>query len=330
MSAPRTRRTAAVAVLAVTAFSGVALSGTAASAHNPPKAHTTLSIRVARAAINPGGGDIVRGNLQSTDGHNAGRRIVLRAHPQGSTGWTKVKRHRTRAHGQVAFQVAPSVTTRYQLVFWGNKRQQASRSGVVTVRVLDTTSLVISTGAKSIDPGETDTVDGVLSLDGSPLAGQTVRLLGATRHHKLALMGAQTTDANGDVSFSVTPPSTSRYQLVFRKTAQNAGARSAQTVIHVRQPSSLSIRARVRNGHELISGDLRGGGHGLRHRKVTLQARPSGTTTWHTVATKFTRRHGGVGFKVVAPTESTDYQLVFPGGPLYDGCQSGIVTVTVA
>jgi hypothetical protein len=318
-------------VLAVTAAGGVALTAVPAAAHARAKAHTTLSIRVAHGAINPGGGDVVRGNLQSTDHHNAGRRITLRAHPKGSTGWTRVARHRTRAHGQVAFQVTPSVTTRYQLVFFGNKKQQASHSGVVTVRVLDTTSLVISTAAKSIDPGESDTVNGELSLDGAPLAGETVRLLGAPRHHKLALIGTQTTDANGDVSFSVTPASTSRYQLVFRKTAEHAGARSAQTVIHVRKPSSLSIRAQAgRHDHEVISGDLRGGGHGLPHRKVTLQSRPSGTTTWHNVATHLTRRHGVVRFRVAAPTESTDYQLVFAGGPLYDGCQSGVVTVTVA
>jgi hypothetical protein len=323
------RRTAALGVAAVTGFGTVALTTAAASAHTPPKAHTSLSIRAARGAINPGGGDVIRGNLQARGGHNAGRRIVLREHAQGTTAWTNLKRHRTARHGQVSFQVAPTETTVYQLVFFGNRQQQRSHSGVVTVRVLDTTSLVISTGASSIDPGDSDTVNGVLSLDGSPLAGQTVQLLSATKHQRLHATSSAMTDGNGDVSFSVTPPSTSRYQLVFRKTDTNAGARSAQAVIRVRQPSSLSIRARANNGHEVITGDLRGTGHGLAKRRVTLQSRPSGTATWTAVAKHHTKHGGFVSFRVPAPTASTDYQLVFNGGPFYDGCQSGVVTVTV-
>jgi hypothetical protein len=332
MSSTFPRRIAAVSVLAVTAASGLALTGSVASARTTPKAHTTLSIRVARGAINPGGGDAVKGDLQSFGGHNAGRKVELRSHATGSTGWTQLKRHRTRAHGQVSFQVTPSVTTRYQLVFKGNRKQQASHSGVVTVRVLDTTSLVISVGASSIDPGQTDTVNGVLSLDGTPLVGDTVRLLAATRHQKLHQADSAVTGSDGSVSFSVTPASTSRYALVFHKTETNAGARSAQAVIRVRLPSSLSIRARhaKKAGRELISGDLRGGGHGLAHRKVTLQDRASGTDSWTTVASKFTHRKGGVGFSVPAPNASEDYQLVFAGGAVYDGCQSGVVTVTVS
>jgi hypothetical protein len=329
MSSTLPRRTAALTVFAVTAFSGVALTGAVASAQTH-KAHTSLSIRTIRGAVNPGGGDVVKGQLQSFDGHNAGRRIVLLARPNGAPGWTKAKRHRSGRHGQVAFQVTPSTTTRYQLAFLGNRKQQPCRSGVVTVRVLDTTSLPISVGAGSVNPGESTTVNGVLSLDGTPLAGQTVNLLSATRHNKLTFTASAITGADGSVSFAVTPPATSHYRLVFKRTATYAGARSAIATIHVRMSSSLSIRARHgRHGNEIISGQLRGGGHGLAHRKVTLQDRPSGTSTWTTVKSRFTQRHGVASFAVPAPSASEDYQLVFPGGPIYDGCQSGVVTVTV-
>lgn len=331
MSSTLSRRIAATTVLAVTAASGVALSATGAAARPHFRSHTSLSIRAEHGSVNPGGGDIVKGDLQAGDRHNAGRRVALFAHPQGATDWTQIGRHRSRLHGQVAFQVTPSVTTGYQLRFAGNKQQQGSRSGIVTVRVRDTTSLTIAVAAKSIEPGASDTVNGELSLDGSPIVGGTVRLNGGPVGSKMKYIASAISGADGSVSFAVTPASTSRYVLVFKKTETNAWARSSVATIHVRKPSSLSIRARQnkRAGIEIVSGQLRGSNKGLVHRKITLQERPAGSAVWTTERTAFTRRNGVVTFKVPAPTAAEDYQLVFPGGPLYDGCQSGVVTVTV-
>jgi hypothetical protein len=332
MTSTLPRRTAAVTALAVAAFSGVALVGAAVSATAAPRANTSLSIRVARGAINPGGGDAITGFLRSPRGHVAGRRIELLGRAKGTTTWTKDAVHRTGPRGGVAFQVTPSVTTRYVLAFPGNKRQQPTRSAVGLVRVLDTTSLTIAPGTSSIQPGDSDTVNGVLSLDGAPLVGDTVNLLGRHGHNGFAKLGSAITLADGSVSFSVTPAVTTQYVLRFAKTEADKGARSAIATVHVLLPSSLSIRARVNNktGNEVISGDLRGGGHALAHRKVTLQDKVDGTTTWTTVATRRTGHNGGVGFSVPAPTSNEDYQLVYTGGPRFDGCQSGIVTVTVS
>jgi hypothetical protein len=331
MSVTHLRRTTTLAVL-VMATCGVALSGTAAVAGTHLRAHTSLSIRAVFGSVNPGGGDVVKGDLQSTDGHTAGRFVALFANTGATeTTWSQVGRHRTGVQGQVAFQVIPSATTRYQLRFAGNAQQQPSRSGVVVVRVRDTTSLTIAVGSSSIEPGDSDTVNGVLSFDNVPIVGGTVRLLGGVVGTKLHYLASASSAADGSVTFPVTPASTSRYMLVFNKTATNAYARSAVAAIHVRKPSSLSIRARqnTKLGIEIISGDLRGSFQGLAHRMITLLDRPAGTDTWSTVGKAFTKRHGVVVFKVPAPTASEDYQLVFPGGPIYDGCHSGVVTVTV-
>jgi hypothetical protein len=311
----------------------VALAGAAVSASAAPKAATSLSIREAHQAINPGGSDAVIGALHSRRGHVGGRLVELLAKPSGATTWTMAAKHRTARHGRIAFEVTPTVTTRYRLAFLGNPLQRASRSGVVAVRVrTNSTSLTIAVGASSINPGDSDTVNGVLSLDGSALAGDTVILRGRHGDHGFAKLGSQVTAADGSVSFSVTPAVTSHYVLVFRKTATDNGARSAVATIHVVRKSSLSIRARAnaKKGVELISGDLRGFGHALAHRMVTLQDRPDGTSTWTTVATHRTGHNGGVNFSVAAPTSSEDYQLVFAGGAQFSGCQSGIVTVTVS
>ena len=171
-------------------------------------------------------------------------------------------------------------------------------------------------------------------MAGVALVGETVGLLSRVdgRHHKLAKIGSATTLADGSVSFSVTPPASSSYVLVFKKTDTNAAARSAIARIHIKQASSLSIRARLaaKKGHEVISGDLLGGGHALHHRPVTLQESAAGADTWTTVATKRTGKAGAVRFSVPTPSASEDFQLVFAGGNWFDGCQSGVVTVTVA
>lgn len=332
MTSTLPRRTAAVTALAVAAFSGVALVGAAVSAAAAPKAHTSLSIRAGQSAINPGGGDTISGDLQSRDGHTAGRNITLFEKANGATSWTKDAVHRTGSNGVVGFQVSPATTTRYRLVFFGNNFQQGARSGVVGVRVRDTTSLTISPAATSINPGDTDTINGVLSLDGTALAGDTVDLQGKTNHHHFANLGSAITAADGSVSFSVTPAESTHYVLVFKQTDTDAGARSAVATVHVRFPTSLSIRARSnrKDSTEIISGDLRGNNQGLAHRRVTLQEQPFGSSTWTAVATKRAGHSGGVGFRVPAPTVDENYQLVFAGGPWYQGCQSGVVTVNVA
>jgi hypothetical protein len=330
MTSTLPRRTAAITALAVTAFSGVALAEAgAAGAH--PRANTSLSIRSNRTVINPGGSDAISGDLRAGRGDSVfGRKVSLLARAVGTTTWASIGTHLTGRHGAVGFEVTPSVSTRYRLVFAGNGREQAAHSGVVGVRVGNTTSLTISVASKSIAPGASDAVDGVLSLDNTAIAGDTVKLHAQSGKHA-SVIATAVTAADGSVSFPVTPKATTHYVLTFAGTAADRKARSAVATIHVLRPSSLSIRARSnqKKALEIITGDLRGGGHGLFHRTVTLRYRASGSTTWTSTPGKFTSKSGGVGFSVPAPTADEDYQLVFAGGPLYDPSVSGVVTVSV-
>jgi hypothetical protein len=337
MSSFRPRRTAAVALLAVTASSGVALVATDPAAGSvTPRAHTSLSIRVAKPAIQPGGTDRVMGDLAASDHHVAGRVILLQAKPAGTTSWVGEARHRTGRLGRVGFRVSPPSTTRYRLVFRGNGLQRPSVSGVVAVRVLAprSTSLTISQDTIYIEPGGSDGIHGVLSHDGAPLAGEAVALRSRTNsqlHFHLA--STATTATDGTVSFTVSPAVTTHYVLVHHKTTTTEYARSPIATVHVRRPSSLSIRARAGTNREVISGQLRGGGHALRNRPVTLEASPhvDGTPdTWTAVGTARTNKHGIVVFKVAKPTASEDYKLVFAGGWNFDPCESAVATVTVS
>lgn len=205
-------------------------------------------------------------------------------------------------------------------------------------------SLSISVSQTSIKAGESDTVSGVLTKAGVPQAGDTVYLRARAdgRPHRAHRAGSATTGADGSVSFTVTPRRTTHYRLVFRNTSSTptptpsptptnqrstAGARSKVATVHVLQATSLSIRAQATRRGEAIQGRLVSHGHGLPGRKVMLQERAAGSDTWTTVATKRTRRHGVVVFRVAAPSAPEEFQLVFAGGQNFAGSQSGVVSV---
>ncbi|HWC36190.1 MAG TPA: hypothetical protein VG650_15395 [Mycobacteriales bacterium] len=208
----------------------------------------------------------------------------------------------------------------------------------------DSYSLSIALAQKSIDPGASDTVSGVLTKSGVPQAGDTVYLRERVngRHHRTHRAAAATTGTDGSVSFTVTPKANTHYRLVFRSADTSpaptpvptpvsdrgrVAARSKIVTVHVLRQSSLSIRARDTRRGELIEGQLRGGGHALAGRRVRLQERAVGSETWTTVSTKRTRRHGVVAFRVMTPSAAEELQLGFAGGPNYQGSVSGVVTI---
>ena len=119
---------------------------------------------------------------------------------------------------------------------------------------------------------------------------------------------------------------------MFRKTATAPYARSPIATVHVRRPSSLSIRSKLnpKTSKVVVSGQLRGGGHALPNRRVTLQESPAGAGTWIPVGTMKTNKRGIVVFREPAPTAAEDYKLVYAGGWNYDPCESAVATVTVS
>lgn len=202
-------------------------------------------------------------------------------------------------------------------------------------------ALSIAVAQPSIHPGDTDTVSGVLTHAGVAASGDTVYLRARPEGKRYAhRVASGTTGTDGSVSFTVTPSKTTHYRLVYRipsattppptpvATPSVLGARSKVATVHVLRDSSLSIRTRDRkNDHARVMGQLRGGGHPLARRKVELQERAVGSSTWTTLKTRRTNRHGTVNFAVGAPQVPEEFQLVFAGGPNFNGCQSGVVTV---
>jgi 5-hydroxyisourate hydrolase-like protein (transthyretin family) len=319
------------------AFGGAMFGGTAFGSahhhHGNARLATKLSIKVARRTATNGAADTVFGHLGSR-GHRVVRQtIVLQDRAAGShAAWTNEADAKTGRHGTVHFGVTPSAKTAYRLRYAGNPNFRGSTSKIRVIGVRDT-ALTINATSTSLDPGASTTISGVLSANGAPASGQTVDLrakpVGSTARH-FTQVASETTGTDGSVSFTQTPAGSTRYLLVFPKTATLQYARSRVVTVGVKASSSLSIRQRVTAKADVVSGNLRGRGHALRHRKVTLLERAAGSSAaFTTVATHRTSKHGLVSFRE-HPTSSTDYELAYSGGKYYVGCHSGVVTDTVS
>jgi hypothetical protein len=332
------RRTTTVLTLAATTLGGGALvAGATTSAaagtghhhrHHHLRSATSLGIHLGRHAIGSGDTDRIVGRLTHRHHGLAGRTLVLESKQPKATTWTVVARHVTHRRGRAGFMVSPSAATRYRLVFFGGPALRPSHSRGRTVVVRDM-RLSAAASPRSIDAGQSATVSGVLTDKGTASPGVTIDLLAKPvghHHGHFTAAGSAMTGADGSVAFPVTPTTSTRYRLVEPATSSANAAASRVVNVTVRSGSTLSIRARQAEANLIVRGSLHGGGHALPGRKVTLQSRPAGGTTWTAVRTKRTRGHGTIRFHVATPTASTDYRLVFAGGRGFDASASGVVT----
>lgn len=304
-------------------LSGVATIRVRTPQHPPTRIRTSLSIRAVRHVVRLDGSDVVRGHLRAGRIPLGHRQVLLVSHVKGADGWTFEGDHWTRRDGGVAFKVDPGEPTAYRLVFLGTPLLRPARSGVV--RVLDRPDVTIAADPTQVTRGESTTISGTASDQGVPVSGATVQLLGrkAGRHH-LKVLDSGTTAADGSVSFTVTPEVTTAYRLRLVHGTGVRGALSKPVRVSVQLPSSLSIRGRATTTDFVVSGTLRGGGHPLAHRVVTLQAQASGSPDWTDVGTAKTGRAGVVRFHEPS-TPGTGYRLVYAGGARFAPSTSGTV-----
>src|SRR3954463_2849451 len=289
---------------------------------------TVIGASAAPNSISPGESSDIRGRLHLARSTGNPRplpnRTLTLAQRNADGTFTALGSQTTNANGVVHFTVSPTETTRYVLFFHRTRHLQAARSNGVTVFVGQPTALSITQGARSVNPGEAVTIAGVLTENGSPLAGKTVELRARPAGSNSATTVATgTTASDGTVAFSPAPTSDTIYRLLFRHTDVDATAISPAVVVLVRRATSLSIRF----DGSAVRGTLFGPHNNpLADKLVTLQSSPAGADTWSDVGSKRTGPHGGVGF-AVAPTAATDYRLVFGATRRYQACQSGTVTV---
>jgi hypothetical protein len=213
----RTTLTRLLAGTAVAATAVLTVAGTASATTPPPKAPTTLSIVLARNTITVGQKDTVGGTLASKGTPLPGRTIQLDRWLPAVKKWSAFEEKKTGVKGGVAFVVAPVVTTSYRLVFLGGPNYKYTHSGSVTARVVKTkTVLSIAQSPGTSTPKKTfDTISGQLTTaKGKDLAKQFV-WLASVANGKAHLLRAFKTNKFGKVSFKVSPPATTTYELVY-------------------------------------------------------------------------------------------------------------------
>ncbi len=304
------------------------VSGTATirvrTPHHPARRiDTSLSIRATHHVVLPNGSDLIRGHLRARRIPLPHRLVILVSRTVGSDSWAFEAAHRTHRLGLVRFRVAPDEKTAYRMVFLGSRLLQPARSAVV--RILSRPDLTIAADPTRIDRGDSTTISGVASDDGTPIAGATVTLLArkAGTHHVHAVASG-TTAADGAVSFTASPTRTTFYRLRLVHATGVRAAVSEAARVAVRLPTSLSIRGRTTPTGFNVSGNLAGGGHALAHRRVTLLAQASGSADWTEAGTAHTDRHGFVKFHE-SPAPGTGYRLEYAGSPRFSPSSSGTV-----
>jgi hypothetical protein len=304
-------------------YSGVVRVRVRTPHHHGNRINTSLSIRAVRHLESLGGADLVRGRLLA--GHVALRHrpVILVSRTGDSTTWTFEGVHRTHRLGVVRFRVQPAADTAYRLVFLGTQLLQPATSGVV--RIASRPDVTIAAAPTRIARGESTTVSGTVTDEGTPVAGGTVKLLAhRVGSHHVHLVGTATTAADGTVSFIESPNRSTAYRLRLVHSTGIPGAFSQQVRVWVTLPSSLSIRGRAVGAEFVVSGVLRGGGHFLGHRTVTLLEQAPGTDTWTQAGSDVTNKLGVARFhEPSAP--GTGYRLAYAGGSRFAASTSGTV-----
>jgi hypothetical protein len=303
--------------------SGIATIRVRTPQHPAQRIATSLAIRAKHHAVAPNGSDVVEGRLRARRVPLPHRVVILVSRVADGDGWTFEGAHRTGRLGGIAFRVKPEVNTAYRLVFLGTQLLQPARSAVV--RIVTRPDLTISADPTRIVRGQSTTISGVASDEGTPITGATVKLLSRKAGtHRVRVVDSGTTGDDGSVSFTASPRVTTIYRLRLVGSTDVRGALSEAARVVVRIPTSLSIRGRALDTDFVVSGTLLGGGHPLAHRPVTLLAQAPGSGEWTEVGTDSTNRRGGVRFHE-APASGTGYRLAYAGGPRFAPSSSGTV-----
>ncbi len=339
MFQPSLRRLVSGLAVVATASALVATPVYAQSADQ--SAATSLSIRLAKARIEPGQTARITGHLAVVGDTAAGRTVLLEAKPVGTTEFVPVAEVVSAERGSVSTVVEPEVTTRYRWHFLGDADTRPSRSGVAALRVGAKshvkkrlgTSLSIRTVFRKSAVGGLDIVKGRLRAGRVSLAHRPVILLArAQGSTDWTYDGVKNTRRKGAVKFVVDPAVHTSYRLVFLGSKWLRPARSA--VVRVPHRPDVAITASpteiVRGETVTITGLVTDSGMPVAGATVVLWKTKAGhpASARRVVERGVSAEDGSVVF-AQTPRFSTNYRLqVLPAegnGPALSGIARVVV-----
>jgi hypothetical protein len=196
---------------------------------------TTLSATESAAVTAPDQSDVITGALLSGTVPVAGQSVRIYRYVASDHQWVLHDEATTSSAGTVAFTVTPGATDYYQLVFEGSSADGPSHSGVVTVVVTKLpTTLSIQEATSAITAGHQDVISGVLQNGPTAVAQHLVYLYRySTSAKKWVAVAADLTNSSGQATFTVTPSSTSSYELQFHGSAGLYSSDSGVAVVTV-------------------------------------------------------------------------------------------------
>lgn len=178
-----------------------------------------------------------------------------------------------------------------------------------------------------VDPGQSSTVSGVVTSNGSFLGGAVVSLMARPMGERGRWVVAQSahTRADGSVQFTVSPTQWMSYRL--RIDSPTLSLREITPAVHVvvRTPSRLTARG-IAGGESRTSvvGRLSAPGAPQPGRMVQLETKGIDSSEWSPVARALTSEHGFVRFTRPSSPRS-HYRLVYGGDESHLPSRSKIV-----
>lgn len=249
MRKPRARTLIATAAVAAASAAAAVMIVSTAGASTPATTDaltaatgntgTTLSIVAGESTIAVGQRDTVSGTLRA-DGAAPGHRVVdLYRYSSRLNRWRLVRIKETSAAGSVQFTVSPLITAKYELVYHGNAKLAAARSGVATIAVTPSgklaTTLSIAASSTTVKAGGTTRITGALTtVDATPVPHRLVFL---RRYNpttkKWVNVAVKRTGPKGVVFFVRGPSTTATFELVFPGGPRFAGSDSSTVTVVV-------------------------------------------------------------------------------------------------
>lgn len=217
--------------------SGTAVLRVTTNTHVPRRLDTSLSVRAVKRITQDGIVDLVRGSLRAGRLPVRHRVVVLLSKTDAATDWTFEDSDLTNRFGVTKFIVDPAEDAAYRMAFLGTARLHPTTSGVV--RVTTRPDATVTADPASIMVGETTTLTGVVTFNGTPVAGQDVKLWAhkAGKPKNLHVVATGVTDETGTAVFTDAPEKSTKYRIQVVAGDGTAAAMSPFALVLVTAPT---------------------------------------------------------------------------------------------